>query len=166
MDRQARPGPSDLGNPEAGWWELKTQNSKLRTAFLLLLALDGGRAQYELAVVDVEQDPGAGCDLAGEDHGGERILDQALDRALQWPGAEVGIEALMGQQPGGRLGGLDLETLIGEQPIEVGELDVDDLFHVGFGEAVEDQDVVDTVEELRTSGLAVARTNNVKGGTS
>ncbi len=107
----------------------------------------------ELAVFDVEQDPGSRCDLAREDLGGERILDQALDGTLQRPGAEIRVEALTRQQPGGLLGGLDLETLVGDQPIEVGELDVDDLFDVFLGEAVENQHVIDAVEKLGSKVL-------------
>ena len=46
------------------------------------------------------------------------------------------------------VGGFDLETLFGQQPVEVGELDVDDLFDVFLGETVEDQDLIDAVEKL------------------
>ena len=59
----------------------------------------------------------------------------------------------MGQQPGGLLGGLDLETLVGDQPVEDGELDVDDPLDVLLGETVEDQYIVDAVEELRPEVL-------------
>ena len=52
------------------------------------------------------------------------------------------------RKPGGGVRGSDLEALVGQQPVEVGELDVDDLFDVFLGETVEDQDLIDAIEKL------------------
>ena len=41
-----------------------------------------------------------------------------------------------------------------EQAAEVAELDVDDVLHLGATEAVEEDDLVEPVEELRAEGLA------------
>ena len=103
---------------------------------------------HQFSAFDVKLNSGSGADLTREHHSRQRVLDQTLDGAFEGPCAEVRIEALVGQEPGGGVRGSYLEALIGEQPVEVGELDVDDLFDVLLGEAVEDQDLVDAIEEL------------------
>ena len=76
----------------------------------------------------------------------------ALDRALERPGAERGIESLLDEQLHGL--GSDVEIdLLAPQPVpDLPEQDRDDVAHVVARERVEDDDVIDSVEELRVEG--------------
>src|SRR5579884_767704 len=70
------------------------------------------------------------ADFAGQDLLGERVLQFALDHPLQWPGAVDRVVAGPGQ-PCLCLG-IDVEAdlAIVDQPLQPGELDIDDAGHV------------------------------------
>ena len=69
------------------------------------------RAEDDLVVLDVGHDQLAGAEVTHEDLLGQHVLDLALDRAAQRPGAERGVVALVGEPGLGVLGELDVEVL-------------------------------------------------------
>ena len=102
----------------------------------------------------VDEDVVAVADGAVEDLGGERVLDQALDGALERAGPVGAVVA--GFEDGLARGGgeLDGDLAVGQQLVEVGEAKVDDVFELLFAERMEDHHVVDAVEELGAEVLA------------
>src|SRR5262245_14072174 len=65
-------------------------------------------------------------ELALEDLHRERVLEHALDHALQRPGAVVRVEALLREQRARLVGHLELDAALLEQPLHALELDIDD----------------------------------------
>ena len=66
---------------------------------------------FELGIgLDVDDDDLAGAELLVEDPLGQRVLDEALDRPAQRPGAELRVVALLGQDFLG--GGGELECRV------------------------------------------------------
>src|SRR4051812_21014479 len=75
---------------------------------LLRRDLAGDDRDVDLFVVlAVDQDRGAGLELAAEDEIGERVLDEALDRAAQRPGSHRRVVALVDEQLLRAVGQLD-----------------------------------------------------------
>ncbi len=95
----------------------------------------------------------AGTDLAEEDLLGELILDLALDGATQRTCTENRIESSLGQQRLRLLGELDPHVLVLELGLDATDHQVDHLDDLVLSELVEHDDVVDTVEELRSEVL-------------
>ena len=82
-----------------------------------LLAGERERRGRALAL-DVDQHDLAGADLAVEHLLGEHVLDLALDRAAQRPGAQDRVEAPLGQQVLGRLGQLDPHVAVAHPQLD------------------------------------------------
>ena len=92
--------------------------------------------------------------LGAQDEVGERILDEALDRAPQRPGAHRRIPALLDEQVLGLLGELELELALGHRLADPQQQQLDDLLDLVLaGQLVEDDHVVDPVEELGPEDL-------------
>src|SRR4051794_37280274 len=120
-----------------------------------LLGLDDRELHEPLldAVLDrlvplVDQDGRAGRELRPQDEVRERVLDVALDRAAQRPGAHGRVPALVRQQILGLLGELELQLPLGHRLPHAADEQVDDDLDLVLRELVEHQDVVDAVEEL------------------
>src|SRR5262249_1619520 len=95
---------------------------------------------------------------------GERILHRFLDHPLERPGAVGRIPALLGEPFA--CGGLehDRDLAILEQLYEPPHLDVDDAAHLRTLEAMEQDDLVDAVEELRPQTRAHRRHDLIAHG--
>ena len=122
-----------------------------------LLAAVDARQEEELVGAAGDPHPGAVRDLAGQDLVGQRVLHLALDDALQRPRAVDRVVALVGQPGARRLVEVERDLAILEQLLQPRELDVDDLRHVAPLQAVEQDDVVEPVEELRPEMGAAPR---------
>src|SRR5262245_6300338 len=101
----------------------------------------------------VDEDRRAGRDLAPEHEVGERVLDVALDRAAQRPGAHRRVVALLDEQVlrlfrEGHVRGV-LAHLVA-QPLHE---QVDDRLDLFLRQLVEDDHLVDAVQELRAEDL-------------
>src|SRR5262245_41054489 len=104
--------------------------------------------ESERVVLGDDADDVAGAEIAAQDTLCERILQLLLNRALQRPCPVDGIEARL-REPIARRGiERKADLALREPPLQVLELDVDDLADVLLLERVEDDDVVDTVDEL------------------
>ena len=153
--RIGRSSSKDLGAPEMARRDSAMLSLNCRAvpeayaASRCRLAVEGqallaGRDRDRLAVVD----------LAGEDQLGERVLHRLLDHALQRARAVGRILALLGE-PVARLGvELERDLAILEQLREPPHLDVDDAAHLLRLQPMEQDDLVDAVEELRTERRA------------
>ena len=97
---------------------------------------------------EVDLDGLAFLELASEDMGGEGNGDIALDGAGQGAGAIGGVEAEGSELLAGGVGDLEGEPLGCEESLGFPEFYIEDLAHIGFGEVVEDDDVVEAVEEF------------------
>ncbi len=101
----------------------------------------------------VDKDRRALGQLATEDEVRKRVLDQALDRAEQRPGAHRRVVALLDEELLRLLRELDrcaVHRHLIAQPLH---LDVDDAEDLVLLELVEDDDLVDPVQELRAEHL-------------
>ena len=76
------------------------------------------------------------------------VEEAALDGAFERAGAIHGVVAFAGEVVFGGGGEVQRDLLGGESFHEPGELEIDDVGEVGVGEAVEDDDFVDAVEEF------------------
>ncbi len=88
------------------------------------------------------------AELALENRERERVLQQALNRPLQWTRSERRIVALRRQNFPRRRRQLEGELSVREQLLELRELEIDDVLYLSLAEWAEDDDVVDPVEEL------------------
>src|SRR5690606_18772110 len=109
------------------------------------LAVDG-----KLAVFRRHLDGVAVLDAPLENHAGQRVLQVALDHALERPRAVDRVVADVAQ-PGERpVVDLDRDLARRQQRPQAIELYLDDAGHVLPRQATEQQDLVDPVQELRT----------------
>ena len=83
----------------------------------------------------------------------DRILDEVFEGPAERTGAEIGIGALLDEELLGFFGEFELETSFAEPLADLFQLDVDHLLEVVDREVVEHDDVVETVEELRSEDL-------------
>src|SRR5947208_14627095 len=93
---------------------------------------DGGLAntcalERELAVPRVDPHRVAVRKLAFEQAEGKRVLDHALDRTLERPGAVGGIPAGVGEHLLRVVRQLELDSALGQTPAQTRELQLDDL---------------------------------------
>src|SRR6185295_11314399 len=115
----------------------------------------GRFAESQLALrIPVDHDVVAFAELPFQNRHRQRILQQALDRALQWARAKRRIIAFGGQHFPRRGRELERELSFAEQGFEPLELEIDDVLDLLFAERAEDDDVVDTIEELGAEMLA------------
>src|SRR5215207_213898 len=102
----------------------------------------------------VDQDRRAGGELAAEHEVGERVLDEALDRAPERAGAHRRVVALVDEQLL-RLGRqFDAGVVLAHLLAQAQEHQVDDREDLVARELVEDDHLVDPVEQLRAEDLA------------
>jgi len=102
----------------------------------------------EFVVFDVGGDGVAIVDFVVEDLHAEGVEDFALDDAFEGACAVGRVVALAPEPFGGFVGDFEGEVLFGEAVGEAVQLDFDDFADLGVGEAVEDDDFVDAVEEF------------------
>ncbi len=81
-------------------------------------------------------------------------LDVALDHATQRTGAQQRVEALLCEQILGRVGQFERHVTVEQTVVELLDIQVDDLAHLRFGELLEHDDVIQTVQELPPDGTA------------
>src|SRR5712692_11240878 len=105
----------------------------------------------------VDHDGLAGPELLPEDLLRHRVLDQALDRTAQGPSAERRVVALLREEVLGGIRQLDADVLALELVPDPLHHEIDDVLDVGSGQFPEDDDLVDTVEELRAEGVLQLR---------
>jgi hypothetical protein len=110
-----------------------------------------------LARRDVDLDPTVSCvhchhvawvELPGQHHVREPGFDQALDRAAQRAGPELGVEALLCQQRDRRVGEHRLDALRPEAAANAVEQESDDLVELLALEGTKDDDL----DPFRNSG--------------
>ena len=92
-------------------------------------------------------------DLGAQHEVGQRILDVALDRPAQRPGAHRRIPALVDEQILGRLRQLELQLALGHRLADPRQQQLDDLLDLVLGQLVEDDHLVDPVQELGPEDL-------------
>src|SRR5256712_2918442 len=117
--------------------------------FLAAGAVDAREREHVVRRARVHADGVAGPEVTLQHFDRQRIEHHALQRALQRPRA---VHRIVARLPHGLLrpiGQLQLELLVGEQLGETSELDLDDLRQLVTTEAVEDDDFVDAVQQLR-----------------
>src|SRR5262245_14640698 len=100
--------------PASGGWSSMKGSAALGWPLALL--------ERQGLAVAVDDHVIAGFELAGEHLGGERILNEALDGALEWSGAIGGIVPGVGDGLSGGLGELDGDLAAGEQLAQSVEL--------------------------------------------
>src|SRR5690606_39217857 len=98
--------------------------------------------------VAVDEDGGAVGDASREEGFGEGILEVAQDGAADGAGAEGGLVAELDEEGFGGVGDLEVDFAVGEQALDLGELEVGDAQEVVARQGTEDEDFVDAVQEL------------------
>jgi hypothetical protein len=88
-------------------------------------------------------------EMASQDELRERVFVLFLDRPLERPGAERRVEALLDEELDGLGADLQLDVLGAKAGFHLSEQDSHDVAHVVARERVEDDDVINSVEELR-----------------
>src|SRR4051794_12840849 len=101
----------------------------------------------------VHHDRAARRQLRPQDEVRERVLDVALDRPAQRPGAHGRVPALVDQEVLGVLAELELELALRQRRADAAQEELDDRLDLVLLELVEDDDVVDPVEELGPEDL-------------
>jgi hypothetical protein len=104
-------------------------------------------------VLALDDDRRARLHRAAENEVGERVLDQALDRAAQWPGAHRRVVALLDEHFFGLGGQLDRHLVLGHLHAQAVHEQVDDLQDLVLRELREDDDLVDAVQQLGAERL-------------
>src|SRR5579884_4238803 len=112
--------------------------------------------ERELPPVAVEADPHdvAVAHLAREDLPPERRFDLTLDRALERTRAVRRLVAAAHEVRLRIVGDLQRDPPVAQPFADAVELDLDDLLELVLRQRVEDDDLVDAVEKLRTEALA------------
>jgi hypothetical protein len=90
-------------------WTLENRFRPLRGASCDGLSL--GDLEGDFTVLGADEDLAPGFERAVEEHAGEVVVHPALDGAPEGPGAELGVEALLGQERHRLVGELDLDVL-------------------------------------------------------
>src|SRR5438874_4157798 len=109
----------------------------------------GAGIEVEVVVLACHADVGAGGELTAQDVLGEGILEQLLDRPLEGPGPERGVEPAVDEQLHRLLGDVEVHVLGLEPVVNLTQEDPHDLAHVVARERVEHDDVVNAIQELR-----------------
>src|SRR5262245_2895927 len=108
----------------------------------------------KLAVLEVDADRVAFGELALEEPQRQRVLDEALDCALQRAGAVGRVPAGLGEVLLGGVGQLEAQAALGEAVAEPRQLELHDLADLLPRQRLELDDLVDPVEELGPERLA------------
>src|SRR5579883_74487 len=107
----------------------------------------------ELAVFRIEIDGIAIFDGAVEDGVGDAVLHFALDNTLERARAELRLVSHLTEQVFGRVAEGERDVALGQARAQAVDLNLHDLLHLVAGNLVEDDDLVDTVDELRAEAL-------------
>src|SRR4051812_15813429 len=99
-------------------------------------------------IVHPDPDRVAGVEFAGEEPGGQGVLDPPLDQSTQGARAEDRVVALAGQEIQSRVVRLEGDLLGLEPALHLRDLQPHDLAQRLGGERLEDQDLVDPVQKL------------------
>src|SRR5208282_5270282 len=92
--------------------------------------------------------PGQNCTF--ENAHRQRVLNQALNGAAEWPGTISGIEALLEQQLHRRSCELQGDFALYKKLLDVLEQQIDDACQLFFAQRIEDNNLIDTIDEFRT----------------
>ena len=103
--------------------------------------------------VPVHHDRFVAVHRLGDERLGELIQQQPLDGPLDRPCAELRVVTLLGDQCPRVFRHVQLHIVVLQHLVEACDLHVDDLSGVLLRERGEHDDLIDTVEELRTDGL-------------
>lgn len=107
-----------------------------------------GLVEANAAIFRIDAYGGAFRVFAGEDGHAERVEQVMLNRSLEGAGAIHGVIAVVCYQLCSGIGELHLEAAGGQSLAHTLELNADDVFEVIGLQAVEDDDIVHTVEKL------------------
>ena len=81
----------------------------------------------DFAVLDIDDDGVAGSGLLAQEHLAQRILDLALDGALQWAGTVLDVKAMVCNQVLGGIGDFQLQAILFHTFVEGSQFDIDNL---------------------------------------
>ena len=104
-------------------------------------------------VVDVDNDLATALEASEEHLVRQRILELLLDQAIQRPGTEDRVVALLGQTLSGRRAKLDRDLPLAKLRFELENELVDHALHHLGRQRIEANDLVETVSELGTEDL-------------
>ena len=119
---------------------------------LELLTLEGEFAEDTLAF-RIHNHALTVFEIAHQDLLGDGLLDVALNHAAQRTGTEQRVEALLREQVLGGVGEFERHMTVEQAVVELLDVQIHDLAHLRLGELLEDDDVVQTVQELRAELL-------------
>src|SRR5438477_3655244 len=104
-------------------------------------------------VLPLDENRRAGLERAAQDEVRERVLDVALNRAAQRPGAHRRVVTLLDQQLLRLVGQLDRNLVLAHLLAQAAEHQFDDVGDLFLRQLVEDDDLVDAVEQLGPEDL-------------
>ena len=102
----------------------------------------------QLAVADVDSDDRPLVELAGEQGATDPRLQLVGEVAPQRAGSVHRVVAMLGDEPACVLGEFECRAALGQAAAQLLDLQIDDLLDLRQGQAAEQDDVVDPVEEL------------------
>ena len=105
---------------------------------------------HELAVFDIDRDDMAGFHLAGQYRLCDKRLDACLQVSFERSCAEHGVKAMLDDELLCGVGDLKTQGLVGKTLFERLRKDIDDAVKLCLGEGLEADDLVKTVEKLRS----------------
>ena len=98
--------------------------------------------------LDRDADQVFALEVAAKNLFGERILNVLLDRTTKGTGAEVRVRSLLDQELLGFGRDLDLQAMVGQTTRHLPQLELDNRFQVLPAQRAEDDDVVQSADEL------------------
>src|SRR5215469_5245843 len=119
----------------------------------LFLYLLSHRHDDELTILRVDLDRIAIANGAFKYVAGYTVLDLSLDDALEGTGPELRVVAHLRQQVPRGVGELQRDVPLGQALAQVFDLDVYNFLHLLSRDLMEDDDLIDAVDELRTEAL-------------
>ena len=109
-------------------------------------------AEHQLAIPAIHGDDGAGGDAALQQLAAEHGLHGVLHIAAQGTGTKLGVIGLVHNELLGGIRQMAGDLLVSQAAVELVNLQVDDLGDVLLGQRLVEDNLIQTVQELRTEG--------------
>ena len=108
-------------------------------------------AELEFAVAELDDDGFGLINSAADDGLGQLVEDEALEGSLDRSCAELRVVAFLGDIVDRIVRDAEIDTLVFEHLVDAADLQTDDCLDIRFGQFREMDDLIDTIDELRSN---------------